>query len=199
MHTRTGVEARIAGSARPGDDRRVKAALLVGIIVAGCVGGAKPSADSSSPNADSVTGATVAASPVPSGTAVTSNPVPPPVAGSKSTAPLPPASSGARPVSSTRPHLASLTPTTGSNAGGSIIQIEIKGDRLTPTGNTVHFGPVAVEGLSASDGVIRFSVPNSVPSRGEVPPAAIQEGTYSVFVVNANGTSDTLKFTIRDR
>jgi hypothetical protein len=172
---------------------RLAGACILGSMVGGCGGGAKPAADSAAPKADSVTAATIAASPVPAGTSVSA-----PAPDTKS-APSSPVTS-ARPASATRPDLKSLTPSSGSNAGGNIIQILINGERFTPTGNTVYFDTIKLDGLVASaDGrSIRVNVPGSYPARGEAAPAAVQNGTYRVYVVNANGTSDTLTFTIRD-
>ena len=51
---------------------------------------------------------------------------------------------------------------------------------------------------SPSGRSIRFTIPQTVPSRGEVPPMVVQSGTYRVYVENANGTSNTLVFTIRN-
>jgi hypothetical protein len=99
-----------------------------------------------------------------------------------------------------RPHLTRLTPSSGSLASGQIITVEVVGERLTAVGNTTFFGSIKLGDLPSPDGrTIRFAVPQTVPSRGEVPPMAMQPGTYAVYVVNANGTSDSLKFTVRDQ
>ena len=99
-----------------------------------------------------------------------------------------------------RPHLTILTPSSGSLSSGQIITVEVAGDRLTATGNLAFFGPIRLGELASADGrTIRFAVPQTFPSRGEVPPMVMQPGTYAVYVVNSNGTSDTLRFTIRDQ
>lgn len=155
--------------------------------VAACSRQGNARVDSATPSADSVIAATVAATPVPSSAA----PAPPPTAVGRKTGSSP-ASSG------TRPDLEKLTPTAATISPGTVVMVEITGSRFTSAANTVYFGAVRLDGLASPDGrVIRFSIPESIPSRGEVPPMMIAEGAYRVYVVNANGVSDTLTFTLR--
>ncbi len=110
------------------------------------------------------------------------------------------AATSAPPTTSARPHLTKLTPSSGSVASGQIITVEVTGDGLMPVGNTTFFGSINLGDLASPDGrTIRFAVPQTVPSRGEVPPMAMQPGTYAVYVMNSRGASDTLRFTIRDQ
>jgi len=104
------------------------------------------------------------------------------------------------PVTSDRPHLATLSPSSGSLASGQIITVQIAGEGFATAGNSVFFGSIKLGDLPSADGrTIRFAVPQTVPSRGEVPPMAMQPGVYGVYILNSKGTSDTLKFTIRDQ
>ena len=112
----------------------------------------------------------------------------------------PPSGSQALPAKAegTRSHLVKLTPSSGSLGTGEIITVEVIGDRLTGSGNTIFFGAMNLGEAAASNGrTLRFAIPQTIPSRGEVPPMAIQGGRYGVYVVNANGTSDTLFFTLK--
>jgi len=113
------------------------------------------------------------------------------------------AAAGSGPPAATaigRPHLTTLTPSSGSLASGQIITVEVAGEGFTATGNAAFFGSIKLGDLASADGrTIRFAVPQTAPSRGEVPPMAMQPGTYAVYIVNSNGTSDTLKFAIRDQ
>ena len=148
-------------------------------------------ADSAAPRADSVTAAAVG------------KPDSSPAAGPKSTgstvAKTKSGTTKAVPVATGRPHLTKLVPSSGSLASGQIITVEIAGERFTATGNATFFGTIKLGDLASADGrTIRFAVPQTFPSRGEVPPMAMQPGSYGVYVVNSNGTSDTLKFTIKN-
>jgi hypothetical protein len=163
----------------------------------------KTDSDSASPRADSVTAAAIAASPVPAGTSPAGGVAP---AATKQTTPSTPVVAKETPRTSTpgavgtRPHLIKLTPASGSLASGAAILVDLTADRLTPTGNTVYFGTIKLGELASSDGkAVRFTVPEHFPARGEVAPMKVQAGTYPVYIVNANGTSDTLTFTLRDQ
>lgn len=159
--------------------------------------------DSAAPSADSITSATVG-KPGSSPSAEPTRPVGPSAAKKQPRATKPSkatragSDSSPTPIASGRPHLTKLTPSSGSLATGEIITVQIAGERLTATGNATFFGSIRLGDLPSPDGrTIRFGVPQTVPSRGEVPPMVIQPGSYAVYVVNANGTSDTLTFTIR--
>src|SRR4051812_24111784 len=54
-----------------------------------------------------------------------------------------PSADRSRPASSGI-HLISLTPSSGSLATGEAIKVMLTAKGLTPTGNTVHFGPVTL-------------------------------------------------------
>jgi hypothetical protein len=96
------------------------------------------------------------------------------------------------------PTITSLSPSSG--ARGS--QTTITGTNFTATGNTVKFGTNTYANLTSSNNgtSISFTVPTtgSCPNSGLGVCAAvlIQPGTYPVSVTNANGTSNSLKFTI---
>jgi hypothetical protein len=178
------------------------------VVSVGCSrrNGGAAAADSAAPSADSITPAT-AGKPGSSPSGQSARPAGPTVA-KKQSAPPKSASSPTRagagaapaPIASGRPHLIKLTPSSGSLASGAIITVEVAGDRFTAAGNTTFFGSITLGDLASPDGrTIRFAVPQTVPSRGEVPPMAIQPGSYRVYVVNSNGTSDTLTFTIREQ
>ena len=184
--------------------QRVAVLVAAFLVLTSCFrrdGGA--TSDSSAANADSITAATVAkpgTSPSGEPASPSNSPTTPTTRTTKSRPPAPRSDVGAGPPATqpTRPHLSRLTPASGSLATGEIITVEITGDRLTTTGNTVFFGPMKLGAVGSSDGrLLSFVVPPTVPSRSEVPPMAVQPGRYGVYVVNANGTSDTLFFTIR--
>jgi hypothetical protein len=181
------------------------AALAVSVGCSRREGGAV-AADSATPSADSITAATVG-KPGSSPSGEPARPAGPTGAQPQSTT-TKSASSSTRagagtapaPTGTGRPHLTKLTPSSGSLASGEIITVEVGGDRFTAAANTIFFGPIRLGDMGSADGrTIRFAVPQTVPSRGEVPPMAIQPGTYGVYVVNSNGTSDTLVFTIRNQ
>jgi hypothetical protein len=96
-----------------------------------------------------------------------------------------------------RPHLVRLTPSTVLSGTGAVVTVELTGDRFTATGNTVYFGSIELGPLPSNGSVIRFTVPETIPSRGEVPPMMVQPGRYDVHVVNANGVSDSLAFILK--
>jgi hypothetical protein len=80
------------------------------------------------------------------------------------------------------PIISSLSPTVGSFG----IPITVNGSGFTPSGNTVSFDAIN-EGLNlASNGTsLTFNVPSQTPP-----------GSYSLTVSNANGTSNSMPFTV---
>jgi hypothetical protein len=97
------------------------------------------------------------------------------------------------PVSVEITSVAPATPAIGSEA-------VIRGKGFMPTGNTVQIGRVEIRDLPSADGgtLIRFTIPTEVPAKGEVPPMQLGPGEYTMVVRNARGTSNTLRFMVRD-
>ena len=97
-----------------------------------------------------------------------------------------------------KPIISSITPASGPAGQAYPIRATISGMNITTTGTTVHFGPVTISDVSANgvQGFLSFDVPKLMPSGGEVPPMVLQPGDYNVYVTNANGTSNTLTFTL---
>jgi len=119
-----------------------------------------------------------------------------------------PARAGVSPVSSRRrptltwiaptPRIDSLVPASTATPGDAVVEVVVHGDGFTTKGNTVLFGPVEIGPVASENGrVLRFVVPASMPSRGEVPPMQLGPGEYPVRVRNANGVSNTKLFTKR--
>jgi PKD repeat protein len=97
--------------------------------------------------------------------------------------------------------ISSISPASG-RVGTAII---ITGSGFTSTGNTVRFASGGSQNISSSNGTqIAYVIPGivtpcSVAQAGMACPdiaQAITPGTYSVFIINANGTSNTLSFTV---
>lgn len=101
--------------------------------------------------------------------------------------------------------IASINPTTGTTG----TQVTISGSGFTATGNKVSFGSTGSDNsptynLNSSDGrILTFSVPstNYYACQYSTPacyPALVmvQPGTYSIYVTNANGKSNSATFTI---
>jgi hypothetical protein len=96
------------------------------------------------------------------------------------------------------PRIDSLVPASETTAGDAVVEVVIYGDGFTAKGNTVMFGPAEVGPLASDNGrVLRFTVPVSLPSRGEVPPMQLGAGEFPVRVRNANGVSNAKIFTRR--
>ena len=79
-------------------------------------------------------------------------------------------------------------------------EVVIRGQGFTPTGNTLQVGSIEIRDLPSADGgtLIRFTLPTEMPARGEVPPKVLGAGEYTVVVRNARGTSNPLRFTVRN-
>ena len=90
------------------------------------------------------------------------------------------------------PTISSLSPTSGMNG----TQVTIYGSGFTSTGNKVNFGQsgnVNDVGYNSTNGnTVVFQVPSYSGYTGQ----AIQPGVYAVSVINANGTSNNLNFTV---
>jgi hypothetical protein len=104
------------------------------------------------------------------------------------------------------PSVATVSPASGT-VGTAVVVI---GEGFTSSTNTIRFGAGYINGLSSSDGVtLRFTVPegqNLCPPAESVSPAAgpcpgayprVTAGSYAISVMNANGTSNGLTFTVR--
>lgn len=117
----------------------------------------------------------------------------------KAVSPHPPA------PAKTAPHLEALEPPSGPVS----TQVAIRGSGFTPTDNLVKFHPGDIGPVSSPDGVsLSFVIPEALGAY--CPPAIRQDPsracpmflartipkTYSVAVVNENGTSNSLDFTV---
>lgn len=98
-----------------------------------------------------------------------------------------------------RPHLSRLVPSSAAIAGGAVVVVALSGTGLTDTKNRIFFGAFELGAVDSDGRTLRFSVPTAAPSRGEAAPMELQPGRYPVYVVNRNGTSDTLTFTLRNQ
>ena len=104
------------------------------------------------------------------------------------------ATPGARPQANP-PTLTEIVPASGPAGPAYPLHVTIRGTGFMPTGNVVRFGPVTIPNVSSPDGSrIMFYAPKAMPSRGEVPPAALTPGDYPVAVTNSAGTSNALSF-----
>ncbi|HTR77556.1 MAG TPA: IPT/TIG domain-containing protein [Gemmatimonadaceae bacterium] len=97
-------------------------------------------------------------------------------------------------------HLERLRPDSADPSIGAVITVEIVGTGFTPERNRVRFGSLDAGSVPSVDGrTMTFVVPSSYPARGEAPPPHVGPGRYAVSVSNANGTSDSLIFTLTGR
>ncbi len=96
------------------------------------------------------------------------------------------------------PSITSLQPTSGP-VGTSVT---ITGNRFTSTDNSVKFGGGYLNGLSSNGTTITFNVPDGLtpcPPGGTVCIRSfmmVTPGSYSVSVINSNGTSNAVNFTV---
>jgi uncharacterized membrane protein len=101
--------------------------------------------------------------------------------------------------------LVALSPTSGSVG----TEVAVTGYGFTPSHNAIRFGAGYINGLNSADGVtLRFTVPEGqnlcpptdahspavVPCPGAYP--RVTPGSYSISVLNTNGTSNSLTFTV---
>jgi hypothetical protein len=106
------------------------------------------------------------------------------------------------------PSVAALSPTSGSVG----TDVAVTGEGFTSSTNTIRFGAGYINGLNSSDGVtLRFTVPqgqnlcpptNGLPSAVGPCPGAyprVTPGSYTISVMNANGASNDLTFTVKDQ
>jgi hypothetical protein len=75
-------------------------------------------------------------------------------------------------------------------------QVNIIGNGFTPTGNHVHFSYQDISDLSSSNNgtTLVFTVPNVIGvncSSCGAPASAVVPGTYTIYVSNAGGTSNS--------
>ena len=98
------------------------------------------------------------------------------------------------------PTITSISPTSG--AVGS--QVTLYGSNFTSTNNTVNFGSGALPALSSSNNSsLTFNVPSSLNLACYysnppclAPSYQVTPGPYAVSVTNANGTSNSVNFTV---
>lgn len=91
------------------------------------------------------------------------------------------------------PLITHMVPTSGPVGTG----VRISGSGFTPGGNTVRFGPGYIEDPGSPDGrTLAFVVPDgyNLPYARAFPP--VRPGPHEVRVVNANGTSNSVVFTV---
>jgi len=101
-------------------------------------------------------------------------------------------------VATELPSIASITPTSGPAGTGYPIEITISGKHFADSTNVVTFGPVTLRAVRSTAGgtSIVFQAPKEMPSAGEVPPAPLLAGTYSVRVATSAGVSNPIVFTL---
>jgi hypothetical protein len=104
------------------------------------------------------------------------------------------------------PTITSVTPSSGAQGGS----FTITGSNFTSTGNTITLLAISAgsSGMTATaysvnspqtsaDGnTIQFTLTSCPPTAPLCPGVAIREGTYSLSVSNANGSSNTVTFTV---
>jgi hypothetical protein len=109
------------------------------------------------------------------------------------------------------PTITSVTPSSGAQGGS----FTITGTNFTSTGNTITlnatYAGVDSKGnaglmssiyqvnspqTSADGNTIQFTLTSCPPTAPLCPGVAIREGTYSLSVSNANGSSNTVTFTV---
>src|SRR5262249_27038825 len=98
--------------------------------------------------------------------------------------------------------------TTVSPASGAVgTEVVVTGGGFTASTNTLKFGPGYINGLASGDGTsLHFTVPEghnlcgptSGPCAGGAYPR-VTSGSYSVLVLNENGTSNSVTFTVREQ
>lgn len=91
----------------------------------------------------------------------------------------------------------------GPESGPVGTLVTLKGTSFTKTGNQVSFGYGSIMNLESSGNLITFTVPESLTPacyystpRCLIATKLTAPGTYSVMVTNANGTSNSVKFTV---
>lgn len=96
------------------------------------------------------------------------------------------------------PVITRLVPASGPAGVAYPVRLTIEGTGFARDANTVRIGPVAITQVPSSDAGTRLVVfvPKEEPRAGEVPPALLPPGTYTVTVTTANGTSAPALFTL---
>jgi hypothetical protein len=99
--------------------------------------------------------------------------------------------------SSGTPRIDRVVPDSVVMAPGAVIEIVIQGSGFaggTPGRNTVRFGETAIANVPANDNgnEIRFTIPESVPSRGDAAPMPLESGRYALRVVTDAGESNAV-------
>jgi hypothetical protein len=95
------------------------------------------------------------------------------------------------------PRLTGIVPASGPAGTAYPIEATLRGTGFKSSGNVVQFGPVRIPGVKAADaGRIVFSIPKSIPSRGEVAPFVVPPGEYQVTVATDEGISNSVTFTL---
>ncbi|MDO8469752.1 MAG: IPT/TIG domain-containing protein, partial [bacterium] len=84
--------------------------------------------------------------------------------------------------------------------------VTVTGSGFTPTGNDIHFAEGGIRGVSFSNNgtTLTFKVPSSVSGCDfwtssfscTQPARLVAPGTYTIYVANANGTSNEAQFTV---
>lgn len=96
------------------------------------------------------------------------------------------------------PVILRLLPAEGRAGVDYPIRVTIEGRGFAPSGNTVRFEGISLQGLPSTDGGTRiaFWAPKEVPSTGEAPPMELSPGEYMVTVTTPSGTSGPVVFTL---
>src|SRR5262245_14029461 len=92
------------------------------------------------------------------------------------------------------PIIERVVPAAGPAGTAYPLQVTIEGRHFADSANTVKFGPVAVNNLPSTEGGTRIVLflPKEAPSKGEVPPAVLQPGTYRITVTTSAGESNSV-------
>jgi hypothetical protein len=96
------------------------------------------------------------------------------------------------------PSITSISPATGPAGTAYPIEVTIAGRNFADSTNVVTFGPVTLRAVRSTAGgtSIVFQAPKEMPSAGEVPPAPLLAGTYSVRVATSAGVSNPIVFVL---
>ena len=101
------------------------------------------------------------------------------------------------PAGPVRPHLVRMRPDSANPGLDAVVIVEVVGTGFTTEHNHVVFGSTEAADVPSTNGTsLRFPVPRNYPATGEAPPPRVGAGRFMVTIVNANGTSDSLAFTL---
>jgi guanyl-specific ribonuclease Sa len=96
------------------------------------------------------------------------------------------------------PRVDSLAPSGARLAGDAVVEVVVHGGGFTFSGNVVVFGSTEIGPVPSANGTtLRFTVPTTLPSHGEVPPMRVSPGEFPVRIRNGNGESNAMTFTVR--